>query len=88
MSERKALNLDDFDDFEVEPKKTTPTVRKGIDKAAIFPSRQAESHVNLTVRILDDEGERFKQLCKEHRYPYGEMLTILMDSFDKQDKSS
>jgi len=84
MSERKALNLDDFDDFEVEPKKTTPVARKEIDKAAIFPSRQAESHVNLTVRILDDEGERFKKLCKEQRYPYGEMLTILMDTFEKQ----
>lgn len=83
MSERKALNLDDFDDFEVEPKKTTPDTRKKIEKAAIFPSRQAEGHVNLTVRILGDEGERFKALCKEHRYPYGEMLTILMNKFEE-----
>lgn len=84
MSERKALNLDDFD--EVEPKKTTPITRKELDKTVIFPSRQAEAHVNLTVRILSEEGERFKRLCKEHRYPYGEMLTILMDNFDKTEK--
>jgi hypothetical protein len=82
MSERKALNLEDFDDFQVEPKKTTPVIRKEIDKSAIFPSRQAEGHVNLTVRILEEEGERFKRLCKEHRYPYGEMLSIFMDAFE------
>lgn len=83
MSGRKALNLDDFDDFDVEPKTTTPLTRKKIEKSAIFPSRQAEEYTNLTVRILGEEGERFKHLCKENRYPYGEMLTILMDHFDK-----
>ena len=83
MSERRALDLDDFDDFDVQPVKTTSSVRKEIDKSSIFPSRQAEQHVNLTVRILEDQGERFKQLCKTHRYPYGEMLAILMDHFEK-----
>ncbi len=41
------------------------------------------TYVNVTVRIKNKQGQRFKHMSKADRYSYNQWLVILMDHFDK-----
>ncbi len=46
-----------------------------------MPDEKSLTYINVTARIEKGQGERFKRISKAERYPYGELLTILMDRF-------
>lgn len=79
---------DDLDDF--APRTTTrpavPEMRKAIDQASSFPSREAGADAQLNLKGPRHILERFKALCKEDRRPYYDMLEILMDHFDGESR--
>lgn len=92
-NERKDLSIpvmDDLDDFEPKPVKmaaNTTEVKKAVDKASSFPSREVAAETQLNIKGPADIIERFKALCKDDRRSYYDMLEILMDSFEKNNNS-
>ena len=48
-----------------------------------WPSREAPKEGQFTIRAPLDEITRFRNICKDDRRTYADMLRILMDSFEK-----
>lgn len=75
---------DSLDDFAPRPAAgpAIPEMRKAIDQASSFPSREAGTDAQLNLKGPRHILERFKVLCKSDRRPYYDMLEILMDNFE------
>lgn len=88
--DRKALIIPDLgvddglDDFapRAAARPAVAETRKVIDQASSFPSREAGADAQLNLKGPRHILERFKALCKADRRPYYDMLEILMDRFD------
>lgn len=89
-ADRTALampDLDGLDDFTPRPKSQEPdrspkAVKKAVDKASSFPSREASKEAQLNIKGPEEMIERFKTMCKDDRRSYYAMLEILMDNFE------
>lgn len=86
-SERTTLDIPDLDDFAPRPKERsdagkTEAVRKAVDKASSFPSREASEMTQLHIHAPREIAERFKAMAKDDRRSYYAMLEILMDNFE------
>lgn len=80
-------DLDDFDDFKPRPKgqggeRSPKAVKKAVDSASSFPSREAAKDLQLNISGPSSVIERFKTLAKDDRRSYYAMLEILMDNFE------
>ena len=77
-------NNDSLDDFAPRPttRPAAPEMRKAIDQASSFPSREAGADAQLNLKGPRHILERFKALCKDDRRPYYDMLEILMDNLE------
>ncbi len=70
------------------PKNPKSTAEKPRAKAPeptpeAWPSREAPQEGQFTIRAPLDEITRFRNICKDDRRTYADMLRILMDSFEK-----
>jgi len=80
--ERKTLNLDDID-FQsfFQKKKSDERVLDDIEKLSTFPSREPEPEDQVNIKGPRSIIQKFKKLKKIERYPYAEMLEILIDTY-------
>lgn len=89
--ERRSLNMDlgDLDDFTPKaPNRQTPDTRKAIDQVSSFPSREASTEGQLSIKSPDGRIlDRFKAICKADRRKYYEMLEILMDAYEGKQRA-
>lgn len=86
-ADRSTLAMPDLDDFEPRPKgqggdRSPTAVKKAVDKASSFPSREASKDVQINIHGPSDVIERFKAMAKDDRRSYYAMLEILMDNFE------
>ncbi|MCK9506621.1 MAG: hypothetical protein M0Q95_20890 [Porticoccaceae bacterium] len=49
-----------------------------------WPSREPIREGQISMRAPLDTINRFKQICKEDRRTYADMLTILMDLYERE----
>lgn len=84
MTDRKALNFDDLDDFEPRSPVARQTIRKSIDRTTGFPSREPNEDGQINIKAPVALLERFKAMAKAERYKHGEFLEILMDFYEKR----
>jgi hypothetical protein len=86
-ADRSVLPIPDLDDFEPRTKgegdgRSPQAVKKAVDKASTFPSREPSRDMQLNITGPSDVIDRFKAMAKDDRRSYYAMLEILMDSFD------
>ncbi|QDG74398.1 hypothetical protein [Labrenzia sp. PHM005] len=79
------MDLGDLDDFQPKPKPTQPAVdtKRAVDSVSSFPSREAPEEGQMNIKGNKAILMRFKQMCKDDRRSYADMLEILMDRFEK-----
>ena len=61
--------------------------RKVIDEASQFPSREVADEDQINIRGSRSTIDRFRRLCKTERYKYVEMLSILLDTYEKNQRT-
>lgn len=58
--------------------------KKAVDKAALFPSREAPDDDQLNIKGPKKTLNRFRALRKSERYKYSELLDLLMDAYEEK----
>lgn len=84
--DRQSLNmdLDDLEDFQPKAIKQPTDTKRAVDSVSNFPSREAPEEGQMNIKGSKAILQRFKQMCKDDRRSYADMLGILMDSFEKK----
>ena len=79
-------NLDDeLEDFSPRtPHKGNTIKREQIDEVASFPSREPNNEGQLNIKGPSKVLDRFRALRKSERYPYVELLDMMMDAYENK----
>ena len=79
----RSLDLDRLKQFEtpreapqVEPQ-SSPSVER-------WPSREPVRDGQVSIKAPRDVIERFRKLCKDDRRTYADMLSIVMDAYERK----
>lgn len=93
---RRSLDLGGLSDFEPRrdrpkaPEKPILTRKegKGEGEGESWPSREPApvEQTQLNMRVDRAVSERFKRLCRDDRRTYNDMLGILMDAFEGNER--
>jgi hypothetical protein len=81
----KPLDIARLKQFEAPPiakVDTSPALDRAGDTAARWPSREPISDGQISIKAPLDILDRFKQICKDDRRTYADMLGILMDRYE------
>ncbi len=81
----RSLDLDRLRRFEPRPKPAV-VVEEGRGDAPVerWPSREAPRDGQISIKAPLDTLARFRRLCRDDRRTYADMLTILMDAYERE----
>lgn len=84
----KPLDIERLKQFE-SPRSITPiteaaSVEKAEPSVERWPSREPVRDGQISIKASLDVIDRFKQICKDDRRTYADMLRILMDLYESK----
>lgn len=83
----KPLDLDRLQKFEPSgpaPDNREADTRPVSDRTDRWPSREPVADGQISIKGTLSTIRRFKTMCKDDRRTYADMLSILMDEFEKK----
>lgn len=83
----KPLDYDRLKQFEARPgTKVKPDLSTGREGASAtrWPSREPVMDGQISIKAPLDILDRFKKICKDDRRTYADMLSILMDGYERK----
>lgn len=82
----RSLDLSRLQQFEPVGQGGDPRPEPAAPPTERWPSREAVRDGQISIKAPLDVIARFRKLCKDDRRTYADMLTILMDGYERRER--
>lgn len=82
----RSLDLNRLKQFETMPQVQERAAAQPMTTPDRWPSREPAQDGQISIKAPLEVIERFRKLCKDDRRTYADMLSILMDEHDRQQR--
>lgn len=82
----RSLDLNRLKQFEAVPQVQERAPTQPMTTPDRWPSREPVQDGQISIKAPLEVIERFRKLCKDDRRTYADMLSILMDEYDRQQR--